>query len=109
MVRIEKPVHLEVPPLKKSESSPDDGDVWREATSASGQAEVVAEVQEMYADFSARNWKKFAEHFGAGAISSTAADESGSEGLRILSVTDWIAKARPGLEGKDSFDEKMVH
>lgn len=107
--RIDKPVRFEVPALKKSESSPDDEDVWREATSASGQAEVVAEVQEMYADLSARNWKKFAEHFGPGAIISTAADENGSKGLRILNVTDWIAEARLGLEGRDSFDEKMMH
>lgn len=73
-------------------------------------AEVRAELQSYYADFSARDWEAFADHFWPGATLTTIWQPPGEDQLRVVatSVPDFVAQAPQGPGSKPIFEEKMT-
>ncbi len=73
-------------------------------------AEIRAELQRYYADFSARDWEKFADHFWPGATITTVWTPPGESAARVVvtSIPDFVAKAPEGPGSKPIFEEKMT-
>ena len=72
--------------------------------------EVRAELLSYYADFSARDWEKFAGHFWPGATLTTVWQPPGEPAPRVVvtSIPEFIAKAPEGPGSKPIFEEKMT-
>lgn len=70
----------------------------------------MAELREYYADFSARDWSRFADHFWDGAIISTAWQPPGDTTVRVevQTVPGFIERAPFGPGSKEIFAEEMV-
>ena len=72
-------------------------------------AEVLAELRQYYADFSARDWEAFASHFWKGATITTVWQPPGEAAERVVvtSVPDFVAQAPAGPGSKPIFEETM--
>jgi hypothetical protein len=73
-------------------------------------AEVLAELRQYYADFSARDWEAFASHFWKGATITTVWQPAGEPAERVVvtSIPDFVAQAPQGPGSKPIFEEKMT-
>lgn len=80
------------------------------APEAAVRAEVLAELQQYYADLSARDWEAFASHFWPGATITTVWQPPGESQPRVLvtSIPDFVAQAPQGPGSKPIFEEKMT-
>lgn len=78
--------------------------------SAQARVEVVAELRSYYADFSARDWEKFAGHFWEGATLTTVWQPPGEDAERVVvtSVPEFVAQAPQGPGSKPIFEEQMT-
>jgi hypothetical protein len=74
------------------------------------EAEVRTELERYYADFSARNWVAFAEHFWPAATITTVWQPPGATGPSVdaQSVPAFVAKAPEGPGSKPIFEERMT-
>jgi len=72
--------------------------------------EVRAELLSYYADFSARDWEKFAGHFWPDATLTTVWQPPGEPTPRVVvtPIPEFIAKAPEGPGSKPIFEEKMT-
>lgn len=79
------------------------------AAADAARAEVLAELQQYYADFSARDWEAFASHFWPGATITTVWQPPGENQARVVvtSIPDFVAQAPRGPGSKPIFEEKM--
>ncbi len=77
--------------------------------SETARAEVLAELRQYYADFTARDWEAFASHFWKGASITTVWQPPGeaAERLVVTSVPDFVAQAPQGPGSKPIFEETM--
>lgn len=73
-------------------------------------AEVVSELERYYADFSARDWTAFADHFWPGATLTTIWAPPGETAPRVVTLTvpDFVAQAPLGPGSKPIFEERML-
>lgn len=80
------------------------------ATPIAAEGEIRAELERYYADFSARDWEKFADHFWPGATITTVWAPPGESAPRVVvtSIPDFVAKAPEGPGSKPIFEEKMT-
>ncbi len=80
------------------------------AATATAEEEVRAELLSYYADFSARDWAKFADHFWPGATITTVWQPPGEAAPRVVvtSIPEFVAKAPEGPGSKSIFEEKMT-
>ncbi len=78
--------------------------------SETARAEVLAELRQYYADFSARDWEAFASHFWKGASITTVWQLPGEPAERVVvtSIPDFVAQAPAGPGSKPIFEEKMT-
>ena len=74
------------------------------------EAEVRAELERYYGDFSARNWVAFADHFWPGATLTTVWQPPGQSGpvVDVQTVPAFVAKAPDGPGSKPIFEERMT-
>ncbi len=81
-----------------------------EGDSSGERTEVLAELRQYYADFSARDWEVFASHFWKGATITTVWQPAGEPAERVVvtSVPDFVAQAPAGPGSKPIFEEKMT-
>lgn len=72
---------------------------------------MLAEVRQLYADLSARDWEAFAEHFWPNATITTVWQPRGESKPRVVvsTIDEFVAKAPQGPGSKSIFEEKMVH
>lgn len=72
-------------------------------------AQVYREVQAYYADFSARDWDRFAAHFWPGATLTTVWTPAGESAPRVAACTipEFVKAAPAGPGSKAVFEEKM--
>ena len=70
---------------------------------------VVAELRRYYADFSARDWTAFSDHFWPGATLTTVWQPPGSPSPRveIITIPEFVRRAPDGPGSKPIFDEQM--
>jgi hypothetical protein len=71
---------------------------------------VRAELEGYYADFSARDWVRFADHFWPGATITTVWQPPGEPAARVAvqTVPDFVAKAPEGPGSRPIFEERMT-
>lgn len=83
---------------------------WPAPTADSLRAEVIAELDRYYRDFSARDWAAFAEHFWPGATLSTIWAPPGETGPRVVvtTVPAFVEQAPSGPGSKPVFEERML-
>ncbi len=74
------------------------------------EAEVLAEIEQYYSDFSDRDWEAFADHFWEGATLTTIWPPPGqtSPEVWVSTVPDFVAQAPSGPGSKPIFEEKMT-
>lgn len=74
------------------------------------EADVLAEVRAYYADFSARDWDAFAQHFWPGATIATIWTPPGESENRVVTQTipEFVAMAPAGPGSKPIFSERML-
>jgi len=74
------------------------------------ETEIKAELEKYYADFSARDWTRFADHFWPGATLTTVWQPPGSTGpvVDAVTVAAFVAKAPEGPDRKPIFEERMT-
>ncbi len=74
------------------------------------QGEVLKELRQYYADFSARDWQAFSSHFWPGATLTTIWQPPGESHPRVVanSIPDFVAQAPRGPGSKPIFDERMT-
>jgi hypothetical protein len=79
-------------------------------SSIGAEAEVRAELERYYGDFSARNWAAFADHFWPGATLTTVWQPPGQPGpmVEVQTVPGFVAKAPEGPGSKPIFEERMT-
>jgi len=72
-------------------------------------AQVYREVQAYYADFSARDWDRFAAHFWPGATLTTVWTPKGESAAQVATFTipEFVKAAPAGPGSKAVFEEKM--
>ena len=77
---------------------------------AAADGELRAELERYYADFSARDWDAFADHFWPGATITTRWQPPGEDAPRVVvtTVPDFVAQAPQGPGSKPIFDERMT-
>lgn len=80
------------------------------ATVESVRAEILAELQEYYADFSARDWEAFSNHFWPGATITTVWQPPGETGERVVvtSIPEFVEQAPEGPGSREIFEEEMT-
>jgi ketosteroid isomerase-like protein len=73
-------------------------------------AAVAAELQSYYADFSARDWERFAAHFAPGAVLATVWVPPAAAGPELLvqTVPEFVAAAPAGPGSQPIFEERMT-
>ncbi len=73
-------------------------------------APVLGELERYYADFSARDWEAYADHFWPGATLTTVWQPPGENAPRVVatSVPDFVAQAPQGPGAKAIFAEWMT-
>ena len=71
---------------------------------------IRAELTRYYADFSARAWQAFADHFWPGATLTTVWQPPGEDAPRVVatSVPDFVRQAPEGPGSKPIFAEWMI-
>lgn len=81
-----------------------------QAPAAAEEETVRTELRTYYADFSARDWKKFASHFWPGATLTTIWRPPGEPAARVVAVTvpEFLAKTAEGPDSKPIFEEVMT-
>jgi hypothetical protein len=81
-----------------------------EATPDSVSDQVLAVVQQYYADFSARDWTVYAQHFWPGATLTTIWQPPGEPEPRVVTTTveAFIAQAPQGPGSRSVFEERMT-
>lgn len=90
------------------------GDVAAEekpgASEASARRAVVEELERYYADFSARDWEAFSDHFWPGATITTVWRPPGEEDERVVvtPVPEFVAQAPEGPGSREIFEEEML-
>lgn len=74
------------------------------------EALVRAALQNYYADFSARDWTRFADHFWPGATITTIWQPPGEPVARVdaQTVPEFVARAPLGPDSKPLFEERMT-
>jgi len=72
--------------------------------------EVLEELERYYDDFSARDWKRFADHFWPGATLTTVWQPPGETLPRVVATTvpDFVGQAPQGPGSKPIFEERMT-
>jgi len=72
--------------------------------------QVLAELEQYYADFSARDWARFADHFWPGATLTTVWQPPGDSAVRVVATTvpDFVAQAPLGPGSREIFEERMT-
>ncbi|MCI0433770.1 MAG: nuclear transport factor 2 family protein [Gemmatimonadetes bacterium] len=72
--------------------------------------QVLAELEQYYADLSAREWDRFADHFWAGATIATIWQPPGDSVQRVTTTTipEFIAQAPLGPGSREIFEERMT-
>jgi len=80
------------------------------APGESAQEEVLAELRQYYADFSARDWEKFADHFWPGATITTVWQPPGEAAplVVVTTIAQFIEQAPQGPGSKTIFEEWMT-
>lgn len=73
-------------------------------------AQILAELNQYYADFSARKWSAFAAHFWPDATITTIWQPPGEAHERVVvtSIDQFIQRAPLGPGSKSIFDERMT-
>lgn len=73
-------------------------------------SEVVSELEAYYADFSARDWEAFSDHFWPGGTITTVWQPPEEEGERVVvqSIPDFVARAPEGPGSREIFEEEML-
>ena len=73
-------------------------------------AEVLAELEAYYADFSARDWEAFSDHFWPGATITTVWRPPGEDADRVVvtSVPEFVERAPQGPGSREIFEERMT-
>lgn len=71
---------------------------------------VLAELRAYYRDFTARDWRAFADHFWPGATISVVWQPVGEDSARVVATTipDFIAQAPAGPGSREIFEESMI-
>jgi hypothetical protein len=71
---------------------------------------VLTELRAYYRDFSARNWRAFADHFWPGATIAVIWQPLGEDSARVVATTvpDFIAQAPAGPGSREIFEESMI-
>lgn len=79
-------------------------------TGEAGRAEVRSELEAYYADFSARDWDAFADHFWEGAALTSIWRPPGEPDERVVAQTvpDFVAAAPEGPGSREIFEERMT-
>lgn len=74
------------------------------------QAAVQAELEQYYADFSARDWELFSDHFWPGATVATTWTPAGETAKQVMlsTIPDFVAKAPEGPGSMPIFAEWMT-
>ncbi len=80
------------------------------AATADLETEIRAELERYYADFSARNWVAFAEHFWPGATLTMVWRPPGATAPLVdaQTVPGFVAKAPQGPGSKPIFEERLT-
>ena len=80
------------------------------AATADLETEIRGELDRYYADFSARKWDRFADHFWPGATLTTVWRPPGASAPLVdsQSVPSFVAKAPSGPDSKPIFEERLV-
>ncbi|HSJ13043.1 MAG TPA: DUF4440 domain-containing protein [Longimicrobiales bacterium] len=86
------------------------GETWPRPVPDSVRAEVVAELEQYYDDFSSRDWPAFAEHFWPGATLTTIWAPPGEATPRVVAITvpEFVEQAPSGPGSKPIFEERML-
>ena len=96
-------------PPSASESPREPPPTVLDATPDSIRDQVLARVQQYYADFSRRDWVRYAEHFWPGATLTTIWQPPGEPEPRVVATTvaAFIEQAPQGPGSKQIFEERM--
>jgi len=72
--------------------------------------QVLAVIEQYYADFSARDWPRYASYFWPGARLTTIWQPPGEPAERVVatSIEDFIVQAPQGPGSRQIFEEKMT-
>lgn len=72
--------------------------------------EILAELEGYYADFSARDWVRFRDHFWSGATLTAVWQPPGEDTERVVitSLDDFVARAPEGPGSREIFEERML-
>lgn len=72
--------------------------------------QVLAELEQYYADFSARDWEHFADHFWPGATLTTVWQPPADSTVRVVATTvpEFVAQAPLGPGSREIFEERMT-
>lgn len=73
-------------------------------------AQVLAELEAYYRDFSARDWDAFASHFWPDATLSAVWQPPGEDGPRVVitALADFVDQAPSGPGSREIFEERML-
>ena len=79
-------------------------------SSEAAKKEILRELGSYYADFSARDWQKYADHFWPGATLTTIWKPEGEARDRVVvtTVPEFVAQAPKGPGSKPIFEERMT-
>jgi hypothetical protein len=82
----------------------------RSTGATDGDGPVRAELERYYADFTARDWTAFADHFWPGATITTVWQPPGAGAPLVdaQTVSGFVAKAPEGPGSKPIFEERMT-
>ncbi len=72
--------------------------------------QVLAELEQYYADLSSRDWERFADHFWPGATLTTVWQPPGDTLPRVTATTvpEFVAQAPLGPGSREIFEERMI-
>ncbi len=82
-----------------------------DTTSADSLRQVLlSEVNQYYADMSARNWEAYASHFWPGAHLTTVWQPPGADSLQVVMTTieEFVKQADQGPGSQPIFEEKLL-
>lgn len=82
----------------------------REGSQNAARAQVLDALHRYYADLSARDWEKFADHFWPRATITTIWQPQGESASRVFASTvpEFVAAAPQGPGSKPIFEERML-
>lgn len=84
--------------------------VVTDATPDTLRDQALAFVEQYYADFSARDWVRYADHFWPGATLTTVWQPPGEPAARVVttSIEEFTAQAPAGPGSRQIFEERMT-